>query len=284
MRRSTFTPEGRPSPATAFVFDSLSEVSAFISAGVDVVRSSWGLTRLARERLLTGDASLVDRSSALLDRIEAASPLADVRVETVRVVAGGAADVPAYLAGSPVAMRQRRRRSAPAPLRIVVDVTSSASVDDATLERRGVATLALLRLLEAAGHAVELWIAHGIGEGSQTGLTLVRLDTQPLDLARAVWALASSQASRECLFTTSNSAAECAAGGWPWQNVRWNGHPAVQRSVWASVLGVDPGNVLLLPGVFTRDGATPYTSDAQAAQWVASTYAEAVSPAPEAVA
>ncbi len=119
MARSlTIQPKNRTSPAHVLICDSLGDAHAYIQAArkAGTFRSSgFTLTLEGERRLLTGDSSLVARADALMESLEALSPLADVRPELARVVAGSIADVPAYLSGSPVAMRQRKRREEKAP-------------------------------------------------------------------------------------------------------------------------------------------------------------------------
>lgn len=271
----SFTPEGRTRSAQAVIADSMSDLANW-QATTRQISSGWGYSSSAKQHLLTGDASLVARADKLMDAIEAASPMDDSKRELVRTVAGGLADVPAYLSGSPVAMRRRQRRETQAPLKIVVDVTSSASVNDTTLARRGVAALALLRKLEAAGHAVEIWAVEAVGSGRTTGFCFVRLESQPLDLSRACWALASAEFSRECAFTACNTVQGDDVGGWPWNNAKWNGHPEAQRIAYAQALGCEAATLLILPPLYNDTEAQPFKSDAAAVQWANAMYAQAV--------
>jgi hypothetical protein len=95
-------------------------------------------------------AAAVAKSDKMLADFEQVIRVETSRFETVNAVAGGVANVPAFLAGHPMAMRQRRRvDSALGPLTVLVDVTTSAHISEQTIERRGIAVLALIRALAA---------------------------------------------------------------------------------------------------------------------------------------
>lgn len=159
--------------------------------------------------LADGKPELVGRSDKLLSAFD------DIQFNTrksaiVPAVCGGAPNVGAFLAGSPVAMRQRIKTvSDQAPLRLVADISSSAGIKTETLERRGASILALVRML-AAVRPVELYIGFStnIHESTTQKKTsahyeMVRIDTTPLDLARAAFLLADPAAARVALYSTA---------------------------------------------------------------------------------
>lgn len=282
-----FSPQGFKGGALAVRFESLSDMSEWIKAkqaGGAWRPSAWGSSDHARAALHTGSAAMVARSEKLLDAIEAASPLGIARPELARVVVGGLVDVPAFLSGSPVAMRQRRKQEAHAPLTIVVNVASSASIGNDMLERRGAATLALLRKLEGAGHPVELWIMHAVagsysGEGAGAH-SFVKMETRPLDLARSAWALGSADFSREVIYACNCTRAR--NGGlspWPWQGHNWSSNAAKQKATTAAALGIEPGKLLYLPMLYSYEVGDAFSSDRKAVAWVNETYAAALASA-----
>lgn len=250
------------------------------------------------EGLANGDTSRVARADKLLEQVATITLTSDNLPAIERVVSGGLADVPAYLSGSPVAMRQRRKREAPKPLTMVVDISTSASVSDAGIERRGVAVLALIQKLMQSGHPVTLYIAEasGLAGGmsySYNGFFVTRLDTAPLDLARLCWALTTPDMARVVGFT-----AECrlvpgsdgAGIGWPkltggrsWTNTGGRNDFPAQRQVWADILGEPVNSIMVVPPVFGSNPADyPFLSgDTGAAQWVSEQYAKAVALAQE---
>lgn len=275
-REITFKVDGKTKAAHGVIFDNLGDFADWFvttSQKKRLISSGFGLPPEARRNLLTGDAALVARSEALLERIEAESPIANTRHENLRTVSGGVADVPAYLAGCPVNMRRRQRQENAAPLRIVMDVTSSGGIANASLERRGVAALALMRKLEAAGHAVELWIATGLGDVAAASFTFTRMETTPLDIVRACWALASPQFSRQCGYSACQTNYGSDIGAWPWDNFQWYVDHA--QDVYASALGVEEASILALPPIYSG-GSSYFANDAAAVKWVNETYARAV--------
>lgn len=154
-----------------------------------------------QEYLDNGRASLVAPSDALLSEFDDV-PFVSRRSSIVAAVSGGAPNVGAFLAGSPMAMRQRvRTLSDAAPLRIVADISSSGAIDKEHLTKRGTAILALVRMLSAV-RPVELFAGFScqipnstMSKGDALYL-LTRIDTAPLDLIRAAYLLADASAAR----------------------------------------------------------------------------------------
>jgi len=282
-REYTYSPGGGLVDARCAMFESLSEMRAWIQAKQGAgkfIPSDFGINTAALDACLKGDASLVARADKLLASIEAASPLANVRAENVRAVTGSLADVPAYLAGVPSAMRRRVKAEAPKPLTIVVNTSVSASQHKATIERRGVAVLALLRLLESAGHAIELYVHSGTGGGgndrSAASLTFCQIESKPLDLARACWALSSEQYCRQVSYGTDCTLLGQNYPGWPWGTQYWIKLPETkQAALVAGAMGRDVASVLYVKGLASA-GAQVFNNDAGAAQWVADQYALAL--------
>jgi len=276
----TFDVKDRDGAAHVIVCDSLGDARDYLQSHMDkgtLRASGFGFSDHNLKRLCTGDTKLVARADQIMERVEAVSLLSDSTPELARVVTGSVADIPAYLSGSPLNMRQRRRREGKAPLKIVVDVTSSGGISDAILACRGVAILALLRKLEAAGHAVELWLVSGLGGGA-TSLACVRMESAPLDLARTCWAFADTEMTRQTAYTLC-STNKSNNGSWPWNNKQWIGHADKQRAVYAQALGSEPDGIIFVPPLFgAGDADMPFRDDAKAAKWVSEQYALAIAP------
>jgi hypothetical protein len=128
-----------------------------------------------------------------------------------------------------------------------------------------VAALALLRKLEAAGHAVELWVLEAIESGA-CRIAAVRLETQPIDLARACWALSSSQFARECAY----SCVDTLAG----HNTSYC--PRNLGQDYASALETELSKLLILPPLYNGTVSQPFETDAAAVKWANAMYAQAV--------
>lgn len=251
--------------------------------------------------MANGDTSHVARADKLLEQVNAITLTADCTPYVERVVAGGLADVPAFLSGSPVAMRQRRKREAAKPLTMVVDISTSGSVSDAGIQRRGVAILALIQKLTQAGHPITLHIAEasGIAGGAfpYNGFFITRLDTAPLDLARLCWGLCSPDLARRIAFSAELRLVPGNDGsgiGWPrlkggsgigggWTDIGAQNNFPAQRQVWADILGEPANSIMVVPPVFGGNpDHYPYLRDDKgAAEWVTEQYAKAVALAQE---
>jgi hypothetical protein len=151
------------------------------------VRKDWygGMTyERSLEAVRSGDSAGVVASDKLPGEMESLVPVSQCW-RTVDSVVGMCPNVPQYLSGSPYSMRLKRRcATATAPLSVFVELVASAGIDAATCLKRGAAILAMVRML-ANLRPVELWCVIAIGQRNLRSSLCVRLDTAPLDLARA---------------------------------------------------------------------------------------------------
>lgn len=235
----------------------------------------------ARQRLHTGAASNVAASDKLLDQFETADLLTATQSTSVRAIAGGVADVPAFLSGSPVAMRRRVKRETFGPVTIVCDVGTSAAISADTIQRRGVAVLALVRKLVSAGFPVNLYLGIVCREGSAQNASAiaVKVDTAPLDLARACWGLSDADYQRKLMFqTVAGIAGKRDNEGtlWPFGgHNEWIAKPERQTQTYATLLGVEPSGLLVIPPVFAAE-AEHFKTEASTLAWVQDRYADTV--------
>lgn len=173
-----------------------------------------GSARVAR----AGDMTRVAKSDSLLARFERFSFSRD-RKSWRRDVAGNVPNVPAMLAGAPATMRRRVKLHADAaPIAIIVDLTTSGNIGADAIERRGAAILALTRVL-ASRRPVELWAGAIVGaDADQNGVAMfTRIDTAPLDLAHAAFAMVSPAFTRQMLYSFARGAYGF-GGSWPYGN------------------------------------------------------------------
>jgi hypothetical protein len=179
--------------------------------------ASWyggATTDSAKRMARSGDMANVGAADKLLSQFEG-EVLTSRRLVVVDDVAGGVPNVPAYLAGSPLAMRRRARvRDDAGLLGIVYDGTISGGMSEAKIRARGCAVLALVRLLSAV-RPVELWFAAGLNTGRDGAFATVRLDTAPLDVARAAFFLTHPASARLLGYRALNAAFN-AGGHWPY--------------------------------------------------------------------
>lgn len=144
----------------------------------------------AAQKMVKGDLALAAKSDGLLAKFEHAELTAG-RHRWIDDTAGGVPNVPAYIAGQPLAMRNRRRIADDrAPLKVVVDVGAANDITASEIEARGAAILALVRVL-SIGRPVELWACAGLDADncSNASWSFVQIETAPLDLARAAFIL-----------------------------------------------------------------------------------------------
>jgi hypothetical protein len=197
-----------------------------------------------------GDLSAVPESEKLLSEMESHVFVAR-RFRIIDDVTGALPNVPAYLAGVPANMRRRVRTVSPAaPLSVFVDLTSSAGISADDVRKRGTAILALVRLL-ANVRPVEIWAFVGLGSQGRANYVAVRLDTAPLDLARAAHMLTHASVARALGYGIAEHALR-SQGGWPYGNVE------LQRKHGAAIMSrvVNPGSdVLFMPPIHLSDAS-----------------------------
>lgn len=167
------------------------------SSGVGGKAWAGGLTMTeAAAKATRGDDKLVDKAEALMEKYGA-----EIRLATIMdmpSVAGGYPIVAEALAGEPECMRVPTEcADEHAPIHIVVDCASTASINHRQMEARGVAILALVMAL-AATRPVTLDIAIISGApkkrrpasgGDCFSILTVRINTTPLDLATSCFML-----------------------------------------------------------------------------------------------
>jgi hypothetical protein len=245
----------------AMIFDDMSELATRFQAGCEA--SSWGgswvgyLERETAPKLLReGEESRVAASDAFLNKLEGKFDYASHRFKSENAVAGGVAVVPAYLAGTPLAMRRRRRvEDDLAPIVIIADTTSSEMVNAAHLEKRGAALLALVRLL-AGKRPVTLYAGVAMGNFRQkedgVNAIITRIETAPLDLARAAFLLGNPGCARAIGYGIAVHEWNGTLGHipWPYNDIDAWRSKAVSH-FWQDVF---PGSeILYLPPVFGKE-------------------------------
>jgi hypothetical protein len=170
-----------------------------------------GMTAGAVARAIReGDMEMAQASEKYMEAFESLS-FTGRKARTVAAVCGGAANVAAHLAGSPLAMRRRERiMSDMGTLTVFIDGSSSGDVGTDALKRRGAALLGLVRMLTAV-RPVELYIVGGGMYGVPTrqeparpsGSVFVRIDTGTMDLSRDGFAVAHPAFTRSFLYRAS---------------------------------------------------------------------------------
>jgi hypothetical protein len=152
--------------------------------------SWWGGDSMGKlmDKCLCGEETHVAAAEQMLDQLR--DEIEIPRPQWTPSAYGAFPDVPAFLAGEIDCMRHMvADPSMTAPVRVYFDPTSSAALDAETLAKRGTAALALTMAL-AQIRPVELWTFSDIeAKGSDLALICVRLQTNPLMLSEACFAL-----------------------------------------------------------------------------------------------
>jgi hypothetical protein len=189
-----------------------------------------------------GDNALVEQSDKALDELEGKFEVMSSGFKVVDAVTGGAPNVPAVVSNLPITMRRRQRSiHQQAPLTIIMDLTSSAAVNQDELIARGAALLALTRLMSAR-RPVTLWCGVALNKGAGAGGAFFRVDTSPLDLSRAAHYFACSGVARGFGYGWLSENLGC-AGSWPFTDVdhwRREGESLFKQVVDEDILFVPP--------------------------------------------
>jgi hypothetical protein len=214
--------------------------------------ASWGggvTWQQAINRAVAGDTTLVAQAEDLIAQLEVA--VEAPRSEWTRSAAGAYPIVPEALAGHPDPMRRRHMiADERAPLRVVIDLTSSAGISAEQLERRGVAYLALAMFLSVE-RPVTLEVAVGMGGHRAACFVVVGVPAAPLDLATACNALTSAAFARGIGYQTVYKHDPRIVGAWPWnlQPYDYDGGKVNAKFVAREreALGLGPDDILAPP-------------------------------------
>jgi hypothetical protein len=201
-----------------------------------------------------GDAAGVAASDKLMAEFEALAPVTR-KWRTIDTVAGGAPNIGAYLAGSPLSMRRRQRElSQGAPLTIFVDAVSSSGINAQDLKKRGAAVLALVRVLGAVRPVTVYMVAGGGTDVSDSpaAFVMVRMDN-PLDVSRAAFFLGHPGAGRGLAYSVMAVAVAPGlyTGSWAWGSAtKYRQHAP---KIFADAIGADMAECLYLTPPHTKD-------------------------------
>lgn len=200
-----------------------------------------------------GNRALVPEAEKLLSQL-------DTQIETPRrswepAPAGAFCVVPDVLAGLPTYMRRLRDNpSEHAPITILAISTSSGGIDAKILMKRGTAILALVMVLSQSRpislHSVSILDGH-IDESGESVLC-TRIETAPLDLSMATYALTSAGFARRMNYSISYKL-DKSGGCWP-TNFRY-GHPTGggYYDYLAATLSPDPNQTLVIGAAQLND-------------------------------
>lgn len=205
---------------------------------------------VACEKLINGDSEYIAASDALMSKLEDLTGQATRTWNNELAPAGGAVHIGNYIAGNPLTMRRRIRAvSDAAPLTVVVDLSSSSFVTAETLIKRGSAILAFVRIISGARpvtlYAATNFFCDAHRQSGRTSCAVVtRIETAPLDLARAAYMLNNPAMSRHLGFSII-TALDCGNqrhGSLPFPYCNAESYMANLTQYWARVF---PGTEML---------------------------------------
>lgn len=168
--------------------------TAHSSGGHTLPTSDWGGANYdgALKSLLQGDADRAVLAAKLFDEVVIAQTETLGRSVIAPSIVGHTPNVPAVIAGMPETMLTRQvtqQLASNAPIRVVVDLFASWQITQQEFIKRGVAALAFTMVMNTI-RPIDLYVAHTGGSmhiPNSAVAHIIKVDTKPLDLPRAVW-------------------------------------------------------------------------------------------------
>lgn len=171
----------------------------------------------AMKRAVQGDTSIVAASTDALDKLEIQQG-EEIAWTTVRDVWGTRPDIGAFLAGSPYNMKRRVRANASTRhVSIYVSTTCSAGISASDMLKRGQTILGLLEALQQMQVGVDLYllVESGGREGKINSIGAIRIESRPLDISTAGFAIAHPAFARHLTYTHWRTLDGGWNGSWP---------------------------------------------------------------------
>jgi hypothetical protein len=199
--------------------------------------------KLARD----GWPHIVDDANKIIADIEASGLIARGQPTYVNDVAGAFPNVPAYLAGSPECMFRRGSSELlgeQSPLTVYLDVSVWAGTDADQIKKRGIAILALVMILSER-RPVDLYVFSSLGAGmfgggNQALFCVMPVETRPLDISTATYALTSAGFLRNLCFAWADK--HGFDGGYAWHK---EPRDDATRELVREVLGASPQDLVI---------------------------------------
>jgi hypothetical protein len=231
-----------------------------------------GETREDTKRLsYVGDTKLVPDAEHLIQKL-------DLAVETPRrtwdrAPVGAYYAIPEVIAGIPLsARRQVMTNDERAPISVLVSTSSSAGIDAKTLRKRGVVIMAMVMALSRVRPVSLHTLSFMDGPRDHSGETIftAHINTSPLDLATACYALTSSGFSRRMTYDLGR-ALNGFTGMWP-RNYQYGRRQNEYYDYLKGLMGLEPTKTLIIgspelgdkllkePIVWIQDQITRFTS------------------------
>lgn len=261
-------------PFNTVAFDSLADLQACTRPDLTYLPGDGGswFGHVSGEQaiamLATGDTACVPEAEKLLGQFDIHLATAGTSLDLSP--AGFMPCVPAFIGGEPECMYDLVScESDTSPLNIIVNPTSSAGIDAATLRKRGTVILAAVMAL-AALRPVQLEVACMMSSAkpfdiprrepgerrrqARVSTMRVTINSAPLDLASAGYALSHPGFTRHLLygFGTHEFGAN---GDWPSVDGQAlsNTRSEKTEALTFELLGEDPAQTLLIPAIHLHD-------------------------------
>lgn len=214
-------------------------------------------------KLQHGDMANVAAMERIIAQMQDQQIFASGLPMPVRSYWGTAPNINAVITGQPKTMYRRKRSenlSITAPISIFVDTVVSDGLSESAIINRGVAIMAftmamnIIRPVELT--AIALGNPHGYSKKQIKAAygSIVKLDTKPIDLARASFALTSKEYCRGLAFSCMRDCADTSGCGiaWPW-SLCGAGNPTSQEYIdtMRHVCGASSNDVLVVGGHLT---------------------------------
>lgn len=199
----------------------------------------------AIQRATYGDASLGRKVSDVVDRI-APSIGDDARMRFAPALAGSRVNVPAFLSGNPYAMRRRvRTESSVQHVAIYVELACSAGIEAEKMVARGATILALLESLQQRQVSVDLYLVCTLDakNRSMDHYQVIRVESKPLDLSTAGFAIAHPAFTRNCCYATAEMDGYC--GWWSPTTMRLGGTSTAYEAHFRELFELAPSDIYI---------------------------------------
>jgi len=181
------------------------------SGGFGYGSSSWddGIGFSSAIKLsIHGHPPLVGQTAAAVDSLVTEFQIRqESRKAYISHVSGSRVSVPEYLAGSPFCMKRKAAIQRPErAINIYVCTTCAAAVSAQNMLKRGVTIMALLEYLQLTQVSVELFLTaetHGRTDGDF--IQVIKVESNPLDLSTASFAIAHPAFARHVTYTMAKA-------------------------------------------------------------------------------
>lgn len=198
-------------------------------------------------KIIEGDLSLLGRAQSIIGDLQEQNIFSSGVPLLKSAVCGFVPNVPAAIQNHPEAFFTRVRdeaQSMNAPLSIYVETSISAGVSNYEIVNRGIAVLAFVLAMQNI-RPVDLYVVYAAGECLNTGIA-VRIESRPLNLSVATWALTNFSFPRRLGFHSIKAVTKKHNRDIPWA---WGlaGHSKDYEASIRDAFGLKPDDVYI-PG------------------------------------